>query len=173
LYPARRRVRSVRRLTLHVADQLRFRGARFRHALCDLGALYDDGGAHRRPSRGRRPICARGWRAGPSRASFQITPMHRRGLTEPTAPIFPDETKRGPNPLIPLGGAGKMAATHAPAQLRFSAKGRFSNSLSSHRADACSLAQSVRLRVDRVEHFLPEGADRRGWCALGWAGRSV
>ena len=74
LYPARRCARSIRRPALHVANELRFWWARFRYALCDLGALPDDGGAHRRPSRGRCPIRPPGRRAGPSRASFQITP---------------------------------------------------------------------------------------------------
>jgi hypothetical protein len=83
LYPARRRARSIRRHALHVADELRFRWAGFRYALCDLGALHDDGGAYRRPPRGRRPLRARGWRAGASRASFQITPRHCHSWTEP------------------------------------------------------------------------------------------
>src|SRR5580704_5410985 len=47
------------------------------------GALDDDGGAYRRPPRGRRPLRARGWRAGASRASFQITPRHCHSWTEP------------------------------------------------------------------------------------------
>jgi SMP-30/Gluconolactonase/LRE-like region len=83
LYRARRRARSVRRHALHVADELRFRWARFRHALCDLGAFHDDGGAHRCPSRGRCHLRARGWRAEPSRASFQIILRQCHRWTEP------------------------------------------------------------------------------------------
>ena len=73
----------IRRHALHMADELRFRWARFRYALCDLGALHDDGGAHRRPPRGRCPLRARRWRAGPSRASVQITPRHCHIWAEP------------------------------------------------------------------------------------------